>query len=342
MKALVLNRPNELALEDRPVPEPGVREVLVRVRAASICHTDFFTLRGEYPDCKYPTVLGHEFSGTVEACGPGADNVKPGDRVACMAYSFCGTCRNCRRGRHNGCANVCGIPFDMDGAYQEFTCVSAEMAYPFDESLSFAAASLAEPAANGCSAADRAEILPGDHVVVIGPGPIGLLALQAARLQQPGTLTMLGTRPERLAAARRLGADQAIHVRECDPREAVMDRTGGQGADAILLCTGAQEAWHLAGEIAAMYGRIIVEALPDAQDAAWPVRVFDFTARHIAYLGVSGYNATQFRAALDLVQDGRIDAASLITHRFPLEEYARAFETSDTRREGAIKVVFEM
>jgi len=82
--------------------------------------------------------------------------------------------------------------------------------------------------------------------------------------------------------------------------------------------------------------------LPDAQDAAWPVRVFDFTARHIAYLGVSGYNATQFRAALDLVQDGRIDAASLITHRFPLEEYARAFETSDTRREGAIKVVFEM
>ena len=96
MKSLVLVEPGKLVLEERPVPSPGPGEVLIRVKAAAICHTDFFTLSGEYPGCKYPTVLGHEFSGIVEQCGGNVTGVEPGDRVACLSYAYCGACRACR------------------------------------------------------------------------------------------------------------------------------------------------------------------------------------------------------------------------------------------------------
>ena len=342
MKSLVMTAPNELVLQERPVPVPGVSDVLMSVKAASICHTDFFTLRGEYPGCKYPTVLGHEFSGIVEQCGESVSHVKPGDRVTCLAFTYCGTCRMCRRGLHNGCRPMFGIPFHMDGAYQEMVAVPAVMAFPFGESLSFAEAALTEPAANGYAAAEAAGIHPGEDVIVMGPGPIGLLALQAARLKAPGSLVMLGTRPERLQLAAELAAPETINVRESDPYKALMDLTGGRGVDVVLLCAGTEEAWNLAGKILAPYGRIVVEALPPVYETQWPVPVYDFTAKAISYLGVSGYTGGQFGAALELEQSKKIDVASLITHRFSLDQYEEAFETSDKRKGGAIKVVFEI
>jgi len=342
MKSLVLTEPRALVLQERPVPVPGSTEVLIQVKAASICHTDFFTLNGEYPRCKYPTVLGHEFSGIVEQCGRDVSHVKAGDHVTCISYDYCGTCTFCRRGLHNGCRHIRGIPFDMDGAYQEMICVTAAMAYPFDSSLSFAEASLTEPAANGYSTVDRANIYPGEQVVVMGPGPIGLLALESAKLKSPGALIVLGTRQERLHKATHLGATHAINIHETDPYEAVMDITEGKGADVVILCAGSEDAWKISGRILTKYGRVIVEALPSVYDTQWPVHVFDFTAKHISYLGVSGYNAAQFGTTLELIQSKIIDVASLITHRFPLQDYQEAFETSDKRKGGALKVVFEM
>jgi len=342
MKSLVLTEPNELVLQERPIPQVGANELLIRVKAASICHTDYFTMYGRFPGCKYPTVLGHEFSGIVERCGPGVTHVKAGDRVACMAFSFCGTCANCLRGYQNGCLNMIGIPFQMDGAYQEMVTVSPEMAFTFDERLSFAEAAITECAANGYSAAQRADIQPTDHVVVIGPGPIGLMALQAARLKCPATLTMLGTRAQRLELAERLGADHTINVRETDAYEAIMNITGGHGADVVIFCAGSEDAWDLAGRILPRYGRMLVEALPPTADAKWPVPVFDFTAKHISYLGVSGYNADQFRTTLALMMAGKLNVAPLITHRFSLDDYQEAFDTCEQRKGGAIKVVFEL
>ena len=342
MKSLVLTEPDKLVLEERPVPMPGPTEVRINVKAAAICHTDFFTLTGEHPWTKYPTVLGHEFSGIAERCGEGVTHVNPGDRVTALGFAYCGTCPGCRRGLHNACRHIRGIPFQMDGAFQEQVCVPALMVYPFDESLSFAEAALCEPAANGYAAADRADIYPGEHVVVIGPGPIGLLALQAAKLKSPGSLTMLGTRQERLALAAKLGATQTLNVRQTDPYEAVMNITGGYGADVVLLCAGTKDAWDLSARILAKYGRVAVEALPPVRDTYWSVPVFNFTAQHISYLGVSGYTAGQFAVTLALIQSKQIDVASLITHRFALGDYQEAFETSDQRKGGAIKVIFDI
>jgi len=342
MKSLVLEQPNRLVLQERPVPTPGPNEVLIRLKAAGICHTDFLTIEGQFTGCKYPTVPGHEFSGVVEQCGSAVTHVDVGDHITCISFAYCGICMNCRRGLHHCCLDVRGIPFHMDGAYQQYMCVAEIMAYQFDQSLSFAEAALTEPAANGYAAAERAGIRPGERVVIVGPGPIGLLALQAAKLYVPGTLTMLGTRLERLQLAEKLGATAAANVREADPYEAVMDITDGYGADVVIFCGGQEDAWKLAARLLAKNGRVVVEALPGRSDDWWPVPVFDFTAKNISYLGVCGYNGEQFGRTLQLMQSGQIDAASLITHKFALEDYKEAFETSEKRKSGAIKVCFEM
>ena len=343
MKSVILEHPNKLVLKDCPVPQPGPSEVLIRVKSAAICHTDFFTMRGDYPGCKYPTVLGHEFSGIVQQCGPGVTNVSPDDPVTCLSFAFCGTCQYCRRGLENGCENVRAIPFHIDGAYQEMLCMPAASAFKFDETLSFNEASLTEPAANAYSAVDRGDIKVGEHVVVIGPGPIGLLCVQFAKLKTPSTLTLLGTRDERLQIGEKTGATDTVHVRQTDPYEAIMNITDGHGADVVILCAGTENAWELSGRIlAAKYGRVIIEALPDTGDTKWPVSVFDFTAKHISYLGVSGYTAAQFGDALQLMQAKKVDVAPLITHTFRLQDYADAFEASDKRKDGAVKVVIEI
>lgn len=342
VKALVLKSPNNLEIKERPVPVPGPTDVLVRVAFAAICHTDFFTLQGQYPGCKYPTVLGHEFSGIVERCGESVNHVKPGDRVTALGYAYCGTCPACRRGFHSGCISIKGIPFHMDGAFQEMILLPSSMVYPVPDTIGLDEAALAEPAANGFAAAGRPEIYPAEQVVIIGPGPIGLLALQAAALKQPGSLIMLGTRRERLKMAAELGATQVVNVREDNPYKAVMDLTGGAGADVVLFCGGGEEAWLLADRILAHSGRIVIEALPETADTRWPVPVFDFTAKQISYLGVSGYTGAQFEATLKLMQAGKINVAPLITHRFSLDDYQEAFETSEKRRGGAIKVIFEI
>ena len=341
IKSLVLYEPNKLKIEKRSVPIPELSEVLIRVKAASICHTDFVVISGQYSRMKYPTVPGHEFSGIVEDYGSSVKSIEKGDRVAVLGYFYCGICLACKKGRYVGCKNIKGIPMDVDGAYQQAVAVPENSVYPFSDGLNFEEAALTEPAANGYAAAERGGISQGETVVVIGPGPIGLLALQAAALKLHGSLIMLGTRRERLELAARLGATDTVNVRERDPYEAIMDITEGDGADVVLFCGGGLDAWELSSKILKSFGRIVVEALPKPYSAKWPVHVSDFTEKTISYLGVSGYSPGQFAQALELIERGIIKVAPLITHRFPLEEYKEAFETVDKRKNGAIKVIIK-
>jgi len=342
MKSLVLLEPGKLELQEISIPESGHNDVLIKVISAAICHTDFVVMEGQHSWAKYPCVLGHEFSGIIEETGHGVNYLKKGDRVTSLGYSYCGECPFCRRGIHNACINIKGIPFHMDGAFGEFINVPANMVYKISDRLGFEEAALTEPAANGYSAVDRANIYSGEKVVIIGPGPIGLFALQYAKLKQPETLIMNGTRKERLDLAVELGATHAINVRKEDPYKTIMDITSGYGADVVLFCGGGQDAWEMAESILAPFGRVIVEALPETHDTKWPVTVFKFTSSSIGFLGVSGYNGQQFGVALKLLENKQVNASSLITHRFSLDRYQEAFNASLKREDGAIKVLFDI
>jgi len=342
INSLVVKAPGVLELERRPAPACGPTDVVIRVAAAGICHTDFVSMRGQHSAMRYPTVLGHEFSGVVETCGQSVTHLKPGDRVTSLSYAYCGTCMSCRRGQHTACRNALSMPFNLDGAFQELVRMPAIAVFAIADSFSLEEAALTEPAANGYAAAERGGIFPGERVVVIGPGPVGLLALQAAALRQPADLIVLGTRRERLEMAAALGATQVVNVRETDPYRAIMELTDGAGADVVLFCGGGEDAWEVAGRALAPHGRVVVEGLPETPDTKWPVPVFDFTSKQISYLGVSGYTGAHFGAVLHLLEAGKIKAAPLITHRFALEDYRKAFETVEQRAGGAMKVLFRI
>jgi len=340
MKSLVLLEPGKLELKEVNIPKYGCNDVLIRVVSAAICHTDFVVMEGQHSWAKYPCVLGHEFSGIIEDTGSGVTHLKKGDRVTAMNVYYCGVCPACRRGIHNGCREIKGIPFHMDGAYQEYMVMPSSIVFPIADSLSMEEAALTEPAANGYAVAERADIKPGQNIVVIGPGPIGLLALQFAALKQPQELIMTGTRKERLDIAAELGATHTINIKERDPYKDIMEITGGCGVDAVLFCGGGSHAWMMAESILAPFGRVIVEAIPQKNDEKWPVSVSKFTEKSISFMGIGGYDGSQFAATLNLIENKKINVSRLITHRFPLEKFEEAFETSKERKGGALRVLF--
>jgi len=341
MKSLVLEEPNKLRLAERPVPEPGVGDVLLRVVCTAICHTDLFTMEGGYK-LGHPTVLGHEFSGIVEKCGPGVRNVKAGDRVTSFGFASCGTCPACREGWGVMCPDLRALPRELEGSFQEKMIMPASSLFHVPATMGLDEACLVEPASCAYNAVDKAAVQPGETVAVIGAGPIGLFAVQAAALRHPGKLIAVAKHQNQRHMATKLGATHVVDVRKDDPCEVVDGLTQRRGADAVIFCAGGEQAWKQASRMLGIGGRFVVEAMPPTGTEQWPVAVMDFTQKVISYIGASSYSANQFSAVIGLIDSGKIDAKSLITQRFPLDDYEEAFRMAGKAKDRAIKVVFEI
>ena len=203
-------------------------------------------------------------------------------------------------------------------------------------------ACLVEPASCAYNAVDKAAIQPGETAAVIGAGPIGLFAVQAAALRYPAKLIVSAKHQNQIDMAKKLGATHVVDIRKNTPCEIVDDLTGGRGVDAVIFCAGGEQAWTQASGMLGIGGRFIVEAMPPTGTEQWPVSVMDFTQKVISYIGASSYSSNQFSAVIGLIDKGKIDAKSLITHRFPLDEYKAAFHMAGKAKDQAIKVVFEI
>ena len=339
MKALWLKAPNEISLSDIPEPEILPDEVLLKVRAAAICHTDIYTLRGQNPTVIYPIVPGHEFSGVVEKCGSSVKFLKPDDRVSVQTILWCGQCRNCYQGLTSLCKNYCELGSQRNGGFEEKLAVPARYLIRIPDHMKFEEAALAEPAANALSAVLHTDIQLGDNVAVIGPGPIGLLALQFAKLKLPGKLILIGTREERLNVGRKLGATDTINIRRQDPLIAIGDILDGTGVDVVLQCAGTLKATELALQIAGENCRIAIEGTTATLEKM-EVAPNYLIEKALTIVGVCGWSADEFAKALEIMELGLIDVKSLITHRFSLEEYKLAFEFADRHKSEVIKAEF--
>src|SRR4051812_7697440 len=192
MKALSVIAPHQLQVIDCPIPEIGEDEALVRTAAATICHTDHYILSGQHPFAKYPVTPGHEFSGVVEAVGSKVRHLKPGTRVAVQTLLPCGHCRFCWRGQINLCENMLELGSLRPGGYEEYVAAPAYAMHPIADHFSLEEAAMTEPSANAHAVVRMADIQTNDTVVVVGPGPIGLLVMQYAMLKNPGRLILVG------------------------------------------------------------------------------------------------------------------------------------------------------
>ena len=344
MKAFVVSEPGSVGVVDRPDPRPGPGEVVVKVGVATICHTDMYLLGGRHQSAAYPVVPGHEFSGTIHEAGQGVDPARLGQRVAVQTLLGCGWCVECQRGNPGFCGSLREFGSLADGGWEEFVAMPGYAARPFEGDLSLAGAALTEPSANAHAIVRAAGIGYTDVVVVIGPGAIGLLTMQYARLWHPRRTIVVGTEKDlrRLEVARALGADDVLACSSTEEAiDGVMYLTGGRGADAVLQCAGSIEATRTAIGIVATNGRVAIEGVVGGWDeiGVSPDRL---VAKQCVVRGVRGWTVPDFSAALEYNSRGLVQLAPIITHHFPLQSYEEALQLAFGGGEETIKVAFDL
>ncbi|MGA9595674.1 MAG: zinc-binding dehydrogenase [Acidimicrobiia bacterium] len=346
MRGLVVTEPNVFGIEDIPEPTPGHDEVAARVRAVSICGTDAHLIAGHYPGFwppSFPFTPGHEWAGELVEVGAGAAALgwSVGDRVCGTSHDACGFCQKCVEGRYNLCENYGNMDVhrqyghNYQGCLAEYVVHGVKAIFPLPDGMDFATGAVVDPASIALHTANRGGVRPGDTVVVFGPGPVGLLAADAARVRGAARVIVVG-RGQRLDQAAKMG-NETVDYTDGDPVGAVRALTRGLGADVILDCAGVPETFQWSIPSLRKGGRIATVGIP-----VEPVAL-DFQELVLYEKEIVGVRATagEMRHVLPLVADGRIRAADLVTHRFPLEEFAVALATFNERRDGAMKVIVE-
>lgn len=342
MKALVHVAPLQLDYVERPTPEPKAHEVLVRVAAVAICGSDVHGYTGSTGRRIPPIVMGHEASGVVEAAGADADGWARGTRVTFDSTVYCNECSDCRAGRTNLCERreVVGVStpaFRRDGAMAEFVVVPHWILHRLPDDLGFQEAALVETAAVAMHAVAITPIAPTDLVVIVGAGAIGLLVLQAVKLRGAGTVVVLDIRDERLALARRLGADAAHNTERGDPHEALRAATGCADAEVVMEAVGVTASVQLATELTARGGNLtlIGNVQPVVEQNLQAIVSRELTIRG------SAASAGEYADCIAFIAAGRLNVKPLISRSMPLSDGQAAFDALHHGEPGLIKIVLE-
>lgn len=332
MLAAVLAHTNELTPTEVPTPEPGPGEVLVKVGANTVCGTDVRILRGQKTSgVELPVVLGHETAGHVAAVGAGVAGYELGAPVAMAPAIPCLHCWECRHDLENMCANLRIMGYAIDGGMAEFMLVPAEAIaagclFVADEEIPSEQLALTEPLACVVRGQQWSRVDIGDTVLIMGAGPIGLLHLQLALASGAGQVIVSQPSGPRQEQALRLGASRAVDPDREDLGEAVRDLTHGRGADLSIICAGVPELVNQALDLSRHGGRVSVFA--GMKDSGWAkVSANLIHYKQVVLSGSSNCSRADYELALDLIVSGKIDSASLVTHRFPLEQVLDAIGT---------------
>lgn len=351
MKAWVLGNPDQLSLCEKPVPVPARAEVLVRIDAVAICATDLeiihsgspASILGGLPFNKNFTP-GHEYMGTVAALGPDVDEYRIGDRISVEIHAGCGQCKRCRQGMYTSCLNY-GKPekghrangFTTDGGFAEYAVNHINTLARVPDSMSDAEATLVVTAGTSMyGLTELGGLVAGESVVVIGPGPIGLLAVAVAKALGASPVILTGTRNGRLAIGRELGADRVVNINDEDAVDVVRQLTDGLGADYVVECAGTETTINQAIHMTNRGGKICFAAFPHdpvTMDLAYLVK------NNIYAYGIRGEGRSATRRAMALMAEKRFDATRIHTHTFPLADLPTALRYARERVDDAIKVV---
>lgn len=358
MQAWVLGNPDELKLVEKPVPQPGAAEVLVRIDAIAVCATDLEIIRqgppalieGGAPFNKNFTP-GHEYMGTVVKLGPGVDEFDVGDRITVEIHAGCGRCERCREGMYTACTNY-GMNygdrnkghrangFTTDGGFAQYAVNNINTMVHVPDDMSDEEATLVVTAGTAMYGLDvMGGLVAGQTVVVMGPGPIGLMGVGVAKALGAQPVILTGTRDNRLEIGKKLGADHVVNVRSEDAVAAVKRITRGKGAHYVLECSGAPDAVNQAAQMLNRGGRICLAAFPHEPalvDVAYLVR------NNIYVFGIRGEGKSATHRACAFMQQKRFDAKLIHTHTFALADVPTAIKYARERIDDAIKVVVKV
>lgn len=340
MKALYYVGDQKMEMRDIPVPDPGRDHYLVRVEANGICGSDVEGFLGKTGRRTPPLIMGHEVSGSIERA-PEEGHLAVGTRVVIFPKPFCGTCEYCKQGLVNVCqAGICMGVLDAPGSMTEYLAVEEKYLIPFDDSLSYEVAAMTEPLAVAYRAVGKIsdeELGTARHVMVIGAGTIGLLALALLKLRGAKHVLVSDASDYRLGVARTMGADVLVNPVNSDPVAVVREATGSHMVDICIEAVGIQASAATSLDVLRIGGTAIW--IGNAQKLVG-VNMQKIVTTELVIRGNYVYDFESFVASLRLLEQHKISVDPLLTHRFSLEEGVEAFDRLAHNRDGKmLKVV---
>ncbi len=342
MKALVKKGKGKGLIELLEYPVPPVKQgyVRIKIKAAGICGSDLKIYNDDHPYYP-PVILGHEFSGVIEEIGPGVDGWRAGERVVSEVHGLvCGSCRFCLSGEKHVCPSKRALGWGIDGGFAEYVSVPSWLLHKMPEGITFEEAAVMEPLAIAVHGVlERAKVEPEDVVAILGSGPMGLLALQMARVEGASKVFITGiTQDEkvRLKLAREFGADRTINVEKEDPVAIVRESTGGIGADLVVEVSGAPQAIAQGFRMVRTHGRFLAIGIPTDQEVPIPWKETIFRAPSLIFHFSSCYSS--WERGLSLLEGQKVRVRPLISEVLPLRDWQRGFNLA--RSGDAIKVLF--
>ncbi len=340
MRAALMSGIRKIEIREVPTPVPGPGQVLVQIRAAGVCGSDvhyFVDGRIGAAVVKFPYVLGHEPAGVVAALGSGVEGLRVGERVVLDPALPCFVCDTCRSGQLHCCARVrfLGSP-PVGGIFEEYHLFHPEQCVPIPESMSFETAAALEPMGVALHAINLARLKPGARVAVMGGGTIGMLTAAAARLAGASFIAMTEPVPARRAMAARFGVDLVLPPG--DESIAEIKKAAG-GLDATFEAAGSTEAVDDAIRAVKPAGTVAVIGIPP--EDRLPIRVHEARGKEVHLILAHRSNLT-LRPCIQLVEAGRMEPGSIVTHRFPLVRLEEALNLACAREDGILKAMIIM
>jgi alcohol dehydrogenase/L-iditol 2-dehydrogenase len=329
MIALVKTSTGKGGIELKEVPRPHATlgRVLIRPEAVGVCGSDLERYLGRLIDYQPPVILGHEFSGTVAEVGENVTRFSPGDRVVCETHAvFCGHCSFCMTGQHALCPERKGFGYGVDGAFTEYVVARPEIVHSIPSQLSFEECAVTEPLCVALHAiVDRLRLKLGDSIAIFGMGPVGLLALQVAKLYGTSKIVAIDVSENvRLKLAMDLGASRTIASKEREVTNDIFDLVGREGVDACIDASGSNAALKCALRVTKRSGQILVIGQHPKPEE---ISVGEIVTKQLSMIGSFSHTWATWEAALRLLSEGKISTKPLITNAYPLSEWRQAFET---------------
>ncbi|MFL5759431.1 MAG: zinc-dependent alcohol dehydrogenase family protein [Thermomicrobiales bacterium] len=328
MRAVIVEEPGKVRVDQVPDPEFEPKDVVIKVGACGICGTDIHIIDGEFPPTKYPIIPGHEFGGTVVAVGEDVTGVKVGDRVGVDPTLNCGECYFCQRGMGNLCERWNAVGVTKTGGFAECVAVPERTVYPLPEGMSFAEAALIEPVSCVVHGFHMLQPRVGDSYLIYGAGPMGLQNAQLARFNGARVVAIVDINPGRLEIARSFGFDivgtSLDEVRHVAPR----------GFDNVIEATGKTKVAERAIDAVIRRGKLLLFGVcPPGETAAYDA--FKIYNQEITILGTMAV-INSYGPAIDVISAGAVDAKKMVTHTFPIAQFAEAVDL--VRQGGGLKV----
>ena len=349
MRAVVFPCTNEYEFTEVSDPASSPDEIIVSVKATTICATDVRILHGAVPFVKYPHVPGHEFGGEIIEVGSNVKGFRKGDLVGVEAHVGCGKCPRCSEGMYNLCENYghpemghAHIGFTVPGGLAEYCAIPAKAAHLMPEGLKADHAAFTDTVGIVLWAFERAGgVRGGETVAIVGPGALGLLAVQVARALGAGRLIVVGTAADRqrLEMARQMEADNIVIAEQgVDPAQVVRDMTNGKGVDLVVEFAGSAEAGRQSLKIARRGGRVVLGGAT-SPGRQLNVDLSVIVRGHLDVFGSVANPQSVSRRANVLMQKGLVDVTPLITHQLPLSDFSKAWKMFLERDGDPIRIM---